>query len=176
MKRLFVLVGWLALLGSHVAHAQGQRVVGVWELDVKASNLPPGFPAVSETRIYTRRDDGYLVVLAVRVDQRGNPDFIQIAAKSDGKDYPQYQSGPLAEFQIKGTSTPFTYSETIVDENTVEAIAKWNGRVTNRGTRQISDDGNRMVMNLKAVMPDGRETPFVLVFNRKVGSAPKPLQ
>jgi hypothetical protein len=52
------------------------------------------------------RDDGYMVVLAIRVDKRGNPEFIQIAAKSDGKDYPQYQSGPLAELQIDGTSTP----------------------------------------------------------------------
>jgi len=73
----------------------------------------------------------------------------------------------IANSSSKGASTPFTSSEAIIDENTVEAIAKWNGEVTNRGTRNISEDGKKMTMDLKAFTPDGHEIPFVLVFNRK---------
>lgn len=166
MNRSILLACCLLLAGAQGAKAQLPHVLGVWELNLEASDLPDRFPAASETRSYRLRDDGYLVVLAIRADRNGNPEFIQVAAKSDGEDYPQYQSGPLAEFQINGTTTPFTYSETIVDEYTVEAVAKWNGRVTNRGTRRISEDGETMMLDLTAFTPDGQEIPFVLVFDR----------
>jgi hypothetical protein len=169
MKRSILLAGCLLLLGTHGAKAQLPHVLGVWELNLEASDLPEQFPVGAETRSYRLRDDGYVVVLAIRVDPNGNPEFIQIAAKSDGENYPQYQSGPLAEYQINGTTTPFTYSETIVDEYTVEAVAKWNGRVTNRGTRRISEDGVTMTLDLTAFTPNGEEIPFVLVFDRRGG-------
>ena len=88
----------------------------MWELNVSASTLPDQFPVVEETRSYSLREDGYLVVLAIRKARNGRPDFIQIAAKTDGKDYPQYQSGPLANFQVNDARTPLTYVETLVDE------------------------------------------------------------
>jgi hypothetical protein len=37
-----------------------------------------------------------LVVIAIRQDRAGGPDFIQVVAEPDGKDYPRYQSGVLA--------------------------------------------------------------------------------
>jgi hypothetical protein len=117
-------------------------------------------------RSYLQRDDGYLVVLALRVNGDGSPDFIQVAAKSDGKDYPQYQSAPLAQLQIDGTPTAFTYAETITDEYTAEIIARRNGQVINKGTRRISADGKTMTLNVFAVLPDGQEIPIVLVFDK----------
>ena len=80
----------------------------------------------------------------IRKLANGRPDFIQIVAKSDGKDYPQYQSVPLAEFQVNGTQTPATYSETIIDDSSVNIIAKVGGRVNNKGVRSISADGKTM--------------------------------
>jgi hypothetical protein len=97
--------GCSLLLAACAAQAQVPHVLGVWELNVGASKLPAQFPAVEETRSYSLRDDGYLVVLAIRKDRNGRPDFIQIAAKTDGRDYPQYQSVPLAAFQVDGTLT-----------------------------------------------------------------------
>jgi hypothetical protein len=149
------------------AQAQLPHVLGVWELNVSASKLPATFPAVEETRSYFQRDDGYLVVLAIRKDRNGRPDFSQIAAKTDGKDYPQYQSGPLAQFQIDGTRTPLTYAETVVDERTIEATAKFNGQVINKGTRQISADGKTMTLDVIAYGANGQETPILLVFDRR---------
>ena len=163
-------IGWascLLLLAACGAQAQVPHVLGVWDLNVAASQLPATFPAVEETRSYLLRDDGYLVVLAIRKDRVGRPEFIQIAAKTDGKDYPQYQSVPLAEFTINDFRTRLTYSETPVDERTVEATAKFNGQVINKATRQISADGKTMTLNVVSYAPDGKETPFVLVFDRK---------
>jgi hypothetical protein len=126
---------------AHAAHRSGggasTACAGSWELDPAASSIPQGFPLASETRSYDLRNDGYLVNLVIRKLANGRPDFIQIASKSDGKDYPQYQSGPLAEFQVNGTQTPATYSETVIDDYSVNIIAKVGGR------RQDDDDQGR---------------------------------
>ena len=169
MKQLIAIAGIVLCLGSFSANAQVPHVLGVWKLNLKASSLPARlFPAgiKSEIRSYSQRNDGYLVVLALRVNGNGSPDFIQIAVRSDGKDYPQYQSGPLADFQVNGAPTPFTYSETIKDEYTAQIIAKRNGVVLNKGTRRISRDGRTMTLNVAAVLPDGQEIPIVLVFDK----------
>jgi hypothetical protein len=157
----------LLLLGASVANAQVPSVLGLWKLDLDRSQLPAQFPFASETRSYALRDDGYLVVLAVRLDRGGRPEFIQVAAKADGKDYPQYQSSALAELQIHGTTTPLTYSETAVDEHTVEVVAKFNGQITNTGTRTVSEDGKTMTLDVTAFLPDGQKLPIMLVFERQ---------
>lgn len=105
--------------------------------------------------------------LAIRKDRTGRPEFIQIASKTDGKDHPQYQSVPLAQFQIDGTVTPLTYAETVVDERTIEATAKFNGQVINKGTRRISADGKTMTLDVIAYGANGQETPILLVFDRR---------
>lgn len=166
MKRWMRGAVCVFLLWPAVAQAQLSHVLGLWTLDMGASQLPEQFPLASETRKYTLRDDGYLVVVSVRADRAGNPDFIQIASRPDGKDYPHYQSGPLAEFQINGAHTRFTYSETAVNDYTVEVTGKLDGRVVNKGTRRISDDGNTMTLDFTAYAANGQETSFMLVFVR----------
>jgi hypothetical protein len=149
------------------AQAQLPHVLGVWELNLDKSEIPAQLSIASETRRYSLRDDGYLVVLAVRAALNGTPEFIQIAAKTDGNDYPQYQSAPLADFQVNGTRTPLTYAETLVDDHTVEAVGKFNGQVINRATRRISADGKTMTLSATAYGAGGQEISFVLVFDRR---------
>ncbi len=169
MKRLVLTIS--SCLLALCANAQVPAVLGVWELNVEASTLPEGpmqGGAASERRSYIQREDGYLSVLAIRTFGNGVPDFIYIAAKSDGQDYPQYQSQPLAELSINGTPSPYTYSETITDEHTADIIAKFNGQVVNRGTRTISADGRTMTLNVRTFPPGGEELPpFVLVFDKQ---------
>ena len=169
-KRWSVTGVALVLLGALEIRAQVPQVLGVWDLNLAASSLPAQlFPGglKFETRSYFLRDDGYLVVLAFRETGNGRLDFIQVAAKSDGRDYPQYQSVPLAELQISGTPTQFTYSEKVTGENSAEVIAKLDGRVVNKGTRRISQDGKTMTLKVAAVLPDGQEIPIVLVFKKR---------
>jgi len=166
MKMTTACIACALFLCATNALAQVPHVLGVWEFDPQASELPNGFPLASETRSYDLRDDGYLVNVVIRKLMNGHPDFIQVVAKSDGKDYPQYQSGPLAEFQINGTKTPLTYSETVLDEHAVNIVAKFGDRVVNKGVRRVAPDGKTMRIDVTAIDQNGKETPFFLVFNR----------
>ena len=165
MKKTIVLLLWSLLLATR-ANAQVPHVLGIWELDLASSVLPAAFPLASETRSYDLRPDGYLVNLVTRKLANGHPDFIQIVAKSDGKDYPQYQSSLLTNFQIDGTRTPVTYSETIIDDHAVNIIAKANGQVFNKGVRRIDADGNTMTIDVVQLDQSGKETAIKLVFKR----------
>ena len=166
MKKTTACVASALFLYATSAFAQVPQVLGVWEFDPQASELPKGFLLASETRSYDLRDDGYLVNIVIRKLANGHPDFIQIASKSDGKDYPQYQSVPLAEFQINGTKTPATYSETVLDDHAVNVVAKYGDRVINKGVRRVAPDGKTMRIDVTAIDQNGKETPFFLVFNK----------
>src|SRR6478672_7339452 len=113
MRGRFV-VATVAFIFSVVAHGQVPQIIGTWKLNFGASQFL-GPPPQSEVRQYSVADNGYLVGLAVFVDAQGNPGFLQIATKSDGRDYAEYSSTVLAAFQIGGTPTPLAYSETVVD-------------------------------------------------------------
>ena len=168
MKKTISLIAGALLLATG-AKAQVPQVLGIWELDLKSSVLPATFPLASETRSFDLRPDGYLVNLVTRKLTNGRPDFIQIVSKSDGKDYPQYQSVVLANFQIDGTKTPVTYSETGIDDHAVNVIAKLNGQINTRGVRRIDADGKTMTIDVVAIDQSGKETPIKLVFNRVAG-------
>ena len=169
MKKTISLIAGALLLATG-AKAQVPQVLGIWELDLKSSVLPATFPLASETRSFDLRPDGYLVNLVTRKLTNGHPDFIQIASKSDGKDYPQYQSGLLANFQIDGTKTPVTYSETVIDDHAVNVIAKLNGQINTRGVRRIDADGKTMTIDVVLIDQSGKETSAKLVFKRVAGN------
>ena len=166
MKKTTARIACALFLCATSALAQVPHVLGVWEFDPQASELPQGFLLASETRSYDLRDDGYLVNIVIRKLANGHPDFIQIASKSDGKDYPQYQSVPLAEFQINGTKTLATYSETVLDDHAVNVVAKYGDRIINKGVRRVAPDGKTMRIDVTAIDQNGKETPFFLVFNK----------
>ena len=165
MKKTISLIAGALLLATG-AKAQVPQVLGIWELDLKSSVLPATSLLASETRSYDLRADGYLVNLVTRKLTNGHPDFIQVVSKSDGKDYPQYQSVVLANFQIDGTKTPVTYSETVIDDHAVNVIAKVNGQINTKGVRRIDADGKTMTIDVVAIDQSGKETPIKLVFKR----------
>ena len=168
MKKTISLIAGALLLATG-ALAQVPQVLGIWELDRKASVLPATSLLASETRSYDLRDDGYLVNLVIRKLTNGHPDFIQVVSKSDGKDYSQYQSGLLADFQIDGTKTPVTYSETVIDDHAVNVIAKLNSQINTRGVRRIDADGKTMTIDVVVIDQSGKEIPVKLVFKRVAG-------
>jgi hypothetical protein len=166
MKKTTARIACALFLCATSALAQVPNVLGVWEFDPQASELPQGFPLASETRSYDLRGDGYLVNVVIRKLTNGRPDFIQVVSKSDGKDYPQYSSFQLVELQINGTKTPVTYSETVLDEHAVNVVAKVGDRVINKGVRRVAPDGKTMRLDVTAIDQNGKETPFFLVFNK----------
>jgi hypothetical protein len=166
MKKIPTGIACALLLCATGVTAQVPRVLGIWEFDPQASGLPKSFPLASETRSYDLRDDGYVVNVVIRKLTNGHPAFIQVVSKSDGKDYPQYEPAPLAEFQINGTKTPLTYSETVLDEYAVNIVAKFGDKVINKGVRRVAPDGKTMRVDVVSIDRDGKETSFFLVFKR----------
>ena len=159
----------LALLlgfASFGAEAQAPYIVGTWRLNVAASHLP-GPPPQMHVRRYSVLDDGTLVGLAVFVDPRGNPGFLQFSAKPDGKDYAEYDSQLLATFQSAGVTSERTYSETPVDSHTVEWVDKLDGRVIASGRKWVSADGRTLSFTQRAKNDKGEELEFLFVFDRQ---------
>ena len=146
-----------------LARAQIPHIVGNWAVNIEATLAATGIrieelpepTIVSDSRTYYMRDDGFLVGLAVTVLSDGRVNFLQFTARSDGKDYPEYDSSTLADYQASGKSTRATYSERRVDEYTVEVTDKVDGQVTAHGTRAVSEDGSTMTLELDATGPDG---------------------
>jgi hypothetical protein len=165
MKRQH-LIALVAVCGAFAAQAQIPHVVGIWKLNVAESRLP-GPPPQVHVRRYSLTDDGSLIGLAVVVDARGVPSFLQFAAKDDGKDYSEYDSYSLAQFQIDGTTSRGTYSETPVDARTVEWVDKLDGRVTASGRKWVSEDGQKLTFTANARGRNGEDVSFLFVFDRQ---------
>lgn len=157
-------IGLLALLPFGIAHAQAPHIYGSWDLDTEASEYPGPMPR-SQVRTYYPADDGYVIGIAITVDADGNASFLQDAAKADGRDYPEYGVGSLAEFQMSGTRTSSTYSETQLDEYTVEWVDKNEGEPYLMGTKSVSEDGQ--TLTIEAHDPDEPDNFFTLVYERQ---------
>jgi hypothetical protein len=164
--KITVVLAALLALGSFDVDAQAPYIIGTWQLDVAASRLP-GPPPRMHFRRYSVLDDGTLVGLAVFVDPRGNPGFLQFAAKPDGKDYAEYDSPLLAAFQARGATSNRTYSETPIDSRTVEWVDKLDGRVIASGKKWVSEDGRTLSFSQRSKNANGEETEFLFVFDRQ---------
>jgi hypothetical protein len=139
---LFVSSGWT----QTPARTATPLIVGIWKLNPEKSNLrlPPDFV---EIRQYSQRPDGFLVGLLITRNAQGYH-YLQFTAKSDGKDYPEYNEQLLAELLATGKQTPRTYAETIIDEYVTEWIDKVDGRVTAKGKKIISKDGKTLTVTV----------------------------
>jgi hypothetical protein len=135
-------------------------IVGTWKLNIEKSSLPARPPNMIDIRQYKLRDDGFLVGLLIQLDARGGYHYLQFTAKSDGRDYPEYSDDLLADMIAAGRQTPRTYSEVIVDEHVTEWTDKANGRVTSKGKKIISPDGNTLTITL-----DG--SPQTYIYDRQ---------
>ena len=164
MKTAALLV--LFLVSAVGAEAQVPHILGTWTLNVAASRLP-GPPPRTHVRKYSLGPDGTLVGLAVTVDANGNPDFLTFAARSDGKDYPEFNSQFLARWVVQGTKTSREYTETPVDERTVDWADKFDGRVVASGRKWISPDGRTLSFTADSKDAQGQAVTFLYVFDRQ---------
>jgi hypothetical protein len=122
-------------------------IAGTWKLNGEKSGMqvPPDY---TEIRQYTMRPDGFLVGLLITGRTHGPYNYLQFAARSDGKEYPEYSDRIVADLVAAGTPTPRTYSETIDDEYTTDWTDKVNGRVTGHGKKIVSKDGKTLTITV----------------------------
>ena len=132
--------------------------IGTWKLNVAQSTYDPGPPPQSITRTYEDRGGGVTFVTVEGINAQGNPIFMQMTQKMDGKDY------PIAEI---GVQTVGTISEKLVDAYTMEFIDKRGGKVTSTGTRTVSKDGKTLTIRLKGTNAQGQPSSFVAVYEKQ---------
>ena len=158
-------LGFLLLCCS-VANAQVPHIVGSWKLDAESSD-PQDHPPRLAVRDYFPTEDGYLIGLAVTIDTEGYPHFLQFTAKTDGLDYPEYDSNSLAALTTSGMATSATYSETQIDEYTIAWVDKYEGEPVGWGTRQVSEDGRTMTLVANSRNAEGEVVTISMVFDRQ---------
>jgi hypothetical protein len=122
-------------------------VVGTWKLNADRSNLRVPANHV-EIRQYRLRPDGFLVGLLITSDPQGSYHYLQFTAKSDGRDYPEFTDGLLADMVAVGKQTPLTYAETVVDDYTTDWTDKADGKVTSHGKKVVSKDGKTLTLTV----------------------------
>lgn len=155
-----MLVSWLvvALLAQAPAVEQ-PKIAGVWKLNAEKSNMrvPPDY---LEIRQYAMRPDGYLVGLLIQGRAAGPYHYLQFAARSDGKPYPEYSDNIVSDLVAAGTPTPRAYSEKIDDEYTTDWTDWVNGRIVGHGKKTVSKDGTTLTITV-----DG--SPQLRIYDRQ---------
>jgi hypothetical protein len=145
---LAVICGGSSSIRAQTASAKVPLIVGTWHLNFEKSGMTKSSPQVFNVRQYSMRDDGFLIGLLVSENGAGRVSFLQFAAKSDGKDYPEFSEDTLAEMLVTGKQPTHTYAERIIDEHTAEWIDKNNGRITSQGRKIISEDGKTLTITV----------------------------
>lgn len=165
MRKIFALALLVACF-SLPARAQVPHIIGNWKLNVAASRLPGPAPQVHIRRYSLAADGTTLIGLAVTVDALGNPNFLQFAAKPDGKDYPEIDARTAAQYLMDGSAPPATYAETPIDSHTVEWVDKYQGVVTASGRKWVSEDGRSLTFSVVVASERNEQRDFLFVFDR----------
>src|SRR4051794_30061978 len=100
-----IVAALLIVCSASASHAQVPAVLGTWKLNVEASKFP-GPPPRTHVRSYRLADNGFLIGVAVIVDAEGRPNFLQFAAKVDGKDYREFSTDSAGKYLSDGTPPP----------------------------------------------------------------------
>ena len=109
--------------------------IGTWKLNVAMSKFA-GPPLKNQTRTFEDRGDGVLIFTSEGIDAEGKPTFISYTVKRDGKDYPTGVNPT--------TGARNSISARLIDDYTLEFTNKANGKITGRGSRNLSKDGKTL--------------------------------
>jgi hypothetical protein len=167
MKIAACIVSALCIGGNSGASlAQVPGVIGTWKLNVEASRFPEAVPQV-HVRSYRLAENGMLIGLAVFVDSKGRPGFLQFAAKPDGKDYPEFSADSAASYLSNGMAPSRTYAETPTsDPNKVKWVDKRDGKIVGSGEKWVSADGKRLSFTVDMKDGPGKTAQYLYVFDR----------
>jgi outer membrane lipoprotein-sorting protein len=151
MKRGLSAICALALIGCVTLLAQTPKpgeAIGTWKLNIAKSKYSPG-PApsgpASEQRKWEIRKDGFTLLTISGINSQGDPTFQMFAYKPDGKDYPSFNNGTLAEFLATGAKGGTT-SVKLIDDYTANLQTKNNGAPGLPITRTVSKDGKTLTL------------------------------
>ena len=113
-------------------------------------------------------EDGFFLYTRSTVNANGNPTFSQVAFKLDGKDYPLYSSGALAQFLTSGRLSVEIMTFKAVDANTLEILEADDNEQPGVFTRTftVSPDGRTMTQKVTGTDGQGRAVNRMRVFDK----------
>lgn len=165
-RSMLWLVAVLLIATSASVSAQVPAVIGTWRLNVEASRFA-GPPPQTHVRSYRMTSDGILIGVAVIVDAQGRPNFLQFAAKLDGKDYPEFNMDSAGKYLSDGTAPPRTYAEIPTEDPLkVKWVDKMGGKLLFSGEKWVSADGKKMSFTVDTKDEKGNAVQYLYVFDR----------
>lgn len=130
--------------------------VGSWKMNPAKSKYEPGPAPKSQTlKIDAVGADG-VKFTSDTVPADGKPIHFEFQAKYDGKDVP-----------VKGNPDFDTLAYKRIDDNTVEATTKRNGKVVGTGRVVVSNDGKTRTLTQTGTDAKGQKIHNVIVYERQ---------
>jgi hypothetical protein len=148
-KSAFAMV---VLVGSLIA---ADAAIGTWKLNVAKSRYSPGPPPKSAIFTYEAIGEG-IRRTGETVNADGQTISFEYTAQYDGKDYP-----------IRGNPNADTVSLKRVNDRTVEATLKKNGKVTTTVRRVVSSDGKTLTLTMTGTNAQGQTVNNVTVYEKQ---------
>ncbi|HXH23960.1 MAG TPA: hypothetical protein VNI78_01850 [Vicinamibacterales bacterium] len=150
--RLWIAAALCAVAVPAIAQ-EGDRLAGVWQLNVAKSKYEGAAPPKSQTTTLHALDGG-LHEIVERVNADGSTTRWEVTARYDGRDYP-----------VAGDPSRDTVAMTRVDRNTVDIVNKKAGVVVSRMRIVVAEDGRTRTNTV--MDPSGKKTVAVLFFERR---------
>lgn len=118
------------------------RYFGTWELDPSTLNYEHGRPGRRAVYTIEPADEGLRFTLDAD-DADGKPMFVKYGGKLDGVDYAY-------------AGYPVTVSLAMLEDGSIESVAKRDGVVVDRWTRTLIGEGRAMLICQHGADPDGK--------------------
>lgn len=152
------LLGACLLMWSYSSVAQNYNpFAGNWVLDLSASNYTSGPAPQQQTRAYQVRGGGTFVFILDGMAADGSRVHFSASYKYDNLEYPlaglnQAQAQTIAYSRVNNRSVAYNIRE--------------QGRVTQTGTKVVSDNGRTMTITVQITNLKGQHFTDVLVFRK----------
>src|SRR5262245_9945000 len=149
---LTVAVSALVLIG--IAQAADNQV-GTWKLNVAKSKYNPGPPPKNGTLTVPAIPNGLKITID-GTDAEGKPVHMEFAPKYDGKDVP-----------ATGMPGADTISMKKIDDYTIEAVSKKEGKPLTTTRTVVSKDGKTRTTTQKGTNAKGDKVNNTIVYDKQ---------
>ncbi len=125
---------------------------GTWKLNLTKSDIPP----ITKSQVLTIRTDGLKVSMTEElINDKDEHLIISLTGSFDGN-----------ENKVSGTAFADTVSFRWIDQNSIEGIAKKDGRVCVKEKAVLSDDGNTVSVTYLSFDKNGNSVKYSGCFER----------